>query len=254
MSTIAAMFTFSIEKWEAWAPGIHDENSWQEWASSPYCPLPVANTEALPDISFLPAMQRRRLSPLARMAFSCAWPVAQGLAPMPIVFASRHGETTRSFRLLQDLAADTPLSPTAFGLSVHNAIVGQWSIVRKETEETVALAGDEDMLEHAIQEACLLMHAGAPHVLVVVAEERPPEAYLPWIDDVPFSYAVALRLGKGADWHLKLAPAAGEPKAAIWPHTLSLLRHLASCSSSWCHSGPRRCWHWENHTAHKLAA
>ncbi|CAP44724.1 beta-ketoacyl synthase chain length factor [Bordetella petrii] len=237
------MLTFSIEKWEAWAPGLITDIHWREWACSPYCPYP-AETEELPSTHFLPAMQRRRLSPLARMVFGCAWPLAENLAPMPVVFASRHGETTRSFRLLRDLAAGEPLSPTAFGLSVHNAILGQWSIVRKETEETIALAGDTDMLEHAVQEACMLLHAGSPRVLLVVAEERPPPAYLAWIDDAPFSYVVALRLSAGNDWQLGIAPAGQAPCSSAWPHPLNLLRNLINGTPSWSHAGPTRHWQW----------
>ena len=247
------MFRFSIEKWEAWAPGLYDKNSWREWASSPYCPYP-ADTGEPPSLRFLSPMQRRRLSPLARMVFGCAWPLVENLDPMPMVFASRHGETARSFQLLHDLATETPLSPTSFGLSVHNAIVGQWSIIRKETAETIALAGDEDLLEHAIQEACLLMQAGAPHVLVVVAEERPPRDYTPWIDDVPFPYVVALRLSAGTDWQLSLSPAAGLPAQSVWAHPLSMLSQLLHGAVSWTHPGQRRDWHWYCHSPEPLPA
>ena len=238
------MFTFSIEKWQAWAPGLQDEIGWRAWAHSPYCPYPTAGTGDLPTSHFLPVMQRRRLSPLARMVFDCAWPLADGLPPMPMVFASRHGETTRGFQLLSDLAAHEPLSPTAFGLSVHNAILGMWSIVRKETQEGVALAGDADTLEHAIQEACLLMHAGAPRVLVVAAEEQPPEAYRKWIDDVPFSYAVALRLSAAPSWRLGLSTPDAAVAAPLWPHPLNLVRHLSAGTPAWTHAGAARHWHW----------
>lgn len=164
---------------------------------------------------------------------------------MPMIFASRHGETTRSFQLLRNVAAREPLSPTAFGLSVHNAIAGQWSIIRKETQETIALAGDEDMLEHALQEACLLIGAGAPQVLVVLAEELPPSDYRPWIDDVPFSYVIALRLSAGDDWCLDFRPSTAAPSVQIWPNPLNLLRHLIKETRSWTHTGPRLQWHWQ---------
>lgn len=163
---------------------------------------------------------------------------------MPMIFASRHGETTRSFQLLCDVAAHEPLSPTAFGLSVHNAIAGQWSIIRKETQETIALAGDEDMLEHAIQEACLVIAAGAPQVLIVLAEEAPPTGYKPWIDDVPFSYVVALRVSAGTDWRLDFKPSTEPPTLQIWPNPLSLLCHLTKGTRSWSHTGPRLRWQW----------
>lgn len=188
-------------------------------------------------------MQRRRLSPLARAAFECAWPVTRDHAPMPLVFASRHGETSRNFGLLQALAAGEALSPTAFGLSVHNAIAGQWSIIRRETTESVALSAEDDGLEHAFIEAGLLLAEGHDNVLVVLAEERPPAPYSPWIDDVPFSYAAAFRLRAGSDWRLEAAPRA-DPAPPPWPHALNLLRHLNLQTPGWRHASRARQWLW----------
>ncbi len=197
-------------------------------------------------------MQRRRLSPMARAVFECAWPVAAGQPPMPLVFASRHGETTRSFGLLQALAAGEPLSPTAFGLSVHNAIAGQWSIIRRETDESVALSAEEDGLELAFLEAGLLLAEGHDNVLVVLAEERPPAPYSPWIDDVPFSYAAAFRLRTGCGWRLENSadPASRPGDTAAdsappgWPNALNLLRHLALRTPRWQHANRGRHWLW----------
>lgn len=161
---------------------------------------------------------------------------------MPLVFASRHGETNRNFGLLRALAADEPLSPTAFGLSVHNSIAGLWSIIRRESAESVALSAEDDGLEHAFLEAGLLLAQGHEAVLVVLAEERPPRAYQPWIADIPFSYAAAFRLRAGAGW--RLAADRGEAGAALWPNPLNLLRHLALGSRKWRHSNQARQWVW----------
>ncbi|MDC6162434.1 beta-ketoacyl synthase chain length factor [Achromobacter xylosoxidans] len=228
---------------------MQDAGSWLHWAEHPYCPV---GEPSPPRLEFLPPMQRRRLSPMARAVFECAWPVAAGQPPMPLVFASRHGETTRSFGLLQALAAGEPLSPTAFGLSVHNAIAGQWSIIRRETDESVALSAEEDGLELAFLEAGLLLAEGHDNVLVVLAEERPPAPYSPWIDDVPFSYAAAFRLRAGFDWRLENSadPAsrpdgtAADSAAPGWPNALNLLRHLALRTPRWLHANRGRHWLW----------
>jgi hypothetical protein len=262
------MFNFAISAWRAWAPGIVDASAWQAWARTPYCP---ATPCPPPDLGFLPPLQRRRLSPLARMAVACAWPLADAPSPMPVVYASHHGETTRGYDLLHCLARDEALSPTSFSLSVHNATVGMWSILRKETVESVALSVAGDGLESAIAEACLLLAAGHPHALVVLAEEAPPAAYRPWIDDIPFPYALALRVGAGEHppagidgdallprlFHLQpRAPAAVDGPAATapaehaqagpgWPHPLSLLRHLLLDTPAWQHPGRNRDWQWQ---------
>lgn len=242
------MLTFSIAQWQGWTPGIDGSDGWLDWAEHPYCPI---GNQSVPRLDFLPAMQRRRLSPLARGVFECAWPMAEARPGMPLIYASRHGETTRNFGLLESLAADEPLSPTAFGLSVHNGIAAQWSIIRRETAESVALSAEDDGLEHAIIEAAMLLEQGHEDVLVVLAEEVPPAPYSPWTQDVPCSYAVALRLRQGAEWTLAMEsrqadPAGDTPQA--WPNPLNLLRHLLLGTTAWRHANRVRQWTW-THTA-----
>jgi len=196
---------------------------------------------------------------MAREVFACAWPLAehQSSGTMPLVFASRHGETSRSFPLLQTLAADEPLSPTSFCLSVHNAIAAQWSILRGETVESVALSAEEDGLEHAFIEAALLLVAGHKQVLVVVAEEAPPEAYTPWISDVPFSYVAAFVVCAGRDWRLTLnSPKNADPRTPTrprhrCPNPLNLVRHLLLQTPYWQHvnANTSRTWRWTQQPA-----
>lgn len=236
------MITFNIAQWRAWAPGLETVDDWQQWSRSPSI---VESGSAAPDVSFLPAMQRRRLSRLARMAFSVGWPLAEGHAQLPLVFVSRHGETPRTFDILSDLAADLPLSPTQFSLSVHNAVIGLWSILRGETSEMTALAAAGDGLEHGVIEAGALLADGAPAVLLIVTEEQPPHAYAEWVDDVPFPYAVGLLLTPGTDWQLSLSPDDENLSRAEWPHALSLLRTLLSQQTCCQHSWKNRLWSWQ---------
>ncbi len=161
---------FDIDQWQAWAPGRACQADWARWANASQWP---DDPEAQADVSFLPAMQRRRLSRLARMVFAVTQPLTEGRPPMPLVYASRHGETTRNFALLSDLANAQPLSPTQFSLSVHNAIVGLWSIFQGDPSEMTAIAAEGDGLEHAVLEAALLLNEGAPAVLLVIRLPRP---------------------------------------------------------------------------------
>jgi hypothetical protein len=237
------MFTFTLAQWNAWAPGLNQAKDWTLWANAPYCP--IGSDEArLPVLEFIPPLQRRRLSVMARAALACAWPLAEGQRAMPMVFASQHGETSRNFRLLQDLVRGEPLSPTSFSLSVHNSTAGLWSILRKETTESVALAAEHDSLEHALLEAALLLDQGAESVIVVATEETPPFDYARWIDHHSFPFALALRVTAGNEFQL----CCGEPKtpAEINPlaNPLSFLRHLLLDTPEWHHVGAQRAWHW----------
>lgn len=232
---------FRIDQWRAWAPGLDSTDDWLAWSKAPER---LSDTGTQPDVSFLPALQRRRLSRLARMVFQVAWPLAEGHTALPLVYVSRHGETPRSLSILQDLAAAEPLSPTQFSLSVHNAIIGQWSILRGDTSEMTALAGEGDGLEMAMLEAATLLADGAPAVLLVIGEEAQPDLYAPFIDDVPFPYALALLLVPGEEWNLQLRTGTG-PRAA-WPHPLSLIQALCNGCATLEHSWKERQWTWSH--------
>jgi hypothetical protein len=237
---------FNITQWRAWAPGLATSDDWRQWSLDPTVP---DDQEQAPDVSFLPAMQRRRLSRLARMAFSVGWPLAEGHAQLPLVFVSRHGETPRTFDILRDLAAEQPLSPTQFSLSVHNAVIGLWSILRGETSEMTALAAAGDGLEHGVLEAATLLEEGAAAVLLIITEESPPAAYAPWIDDVPFPYALGLLLTPGDEWQLTLSTCESKHSAnspGRWPHALNLLQALSTQQSTLQHPWKNRLWNWQH--------
>lgn len=235
------VITFDISQWRAWAPGLSTLAAWQSWANGQQ---PPGSDAAVPDVAFLPAMQRRRLSHLARMAFAVGWPLAEGHAQLPLVFVSRHGETPRTFSILSELAAGEPLSPTQFSLSVHNAVIGLWSILRGSTCEMTALAAAGDGFEQGVLEAAALLGEGAPAVLLIITEETPPPAYGPWIEDVPFAYALGLLLTPGQQWQL-LPGGAPAPQPTQLPHGLSWLKAVLSGCDSFTHTWKRRTWNWQ---------
>lgn len=237
----STVITFDISQWRAWAPGLSTHADWQLWANGHQPPRSDAQA---PDVSFLPAMQRRRLSHLARMAFAVGWPLAEGHEQLPLVFVSRHGETPRTFSILSELAARQPLSPTQFSLSVHNAVIGLWSILRGSTSEMTALAAAGDGFEQGVLEAAALLAEGAPAVLLIVTEELPPEAYSPWIDDVPFAYALGLLLTPGQQWQLAPGQALATPPVEL-PHGLSWLKAMLTGCTSFTHTWNRRTWNWQ---------
>ena len=241
------MIELVVERWRAWAPGIEEPRDWAAWSAAPRM---LDDLGEQPACDFVAPMQRRRLSRLARIVMHTAWPLCADDEQLPFVYASRHGETTRTFAMLDDVGREAPLSPTQFGLSVHNAIAGQWSILRDQRGESVAIAGEADTFEHAIVEAAALLGDGAGAVIVVIAEERPAAAYDGWIDDVPFSYAVALRVSRadgaavGPRWRLSLRGNTESASSVTGPHALHFVRalhHGATLDHPW----KTRRWTWQ---------
>jgi hypothetical protein len=224
----------------------------------------------VPALVELPAMARRRLSPLGRMAVQAAWwcqdaPVegaSQALEPAhrdatyPVVFASRHGDTQRTLELQDALAAGQAMSPTAFGLSVHNAISAQYSIARGDRGNYIAVAAGAASAAAGLLEATSLLADGAPEVLLVCHEEGVPLPYDRYVDRAEstgpaMAWAWAWRLGVAstapagaARFTLSLAPAddpgqqppSPDPRSApcaVLPFGLDLLRYALTDEACW---------------------
>ena len=47
------MINFNIAQWRAWAPGLDSVDAWRDWCQAPTL---LAQSDAAPDVSFLPAM------------------------------------------------------------------------------------------------------------------------------------------------------------------------------------------------------
>jgi hypothetical protein len=241
------MMGFSVQRWAAWAPGLVTPASWETWLATPH-PLPAEGTPAL---AAMPAMMRRRVDRLGRIALQAAYDAHVDAPDAPVIFASRYGDLGRSVELLTQLARSEPLSPTSFSLSVHNAIGALYSIARGDTSAYGAIAAGEETVEAAFTEACGLLSDGVPRVMVVVYDEPVPTPWEHFSRDVAFPHAWAclLSASTSADAiHLDCADApATSPEAADLPADLRALRFLVSGASRWEHAAGGRRWRWSRH-------
>ena len=73
-----------------------------------------------PDVSFVPPLERRRLTGVERAALGVAWRVRPA-DEVPVVFASRWGEIGVTAKLMRQFHAEDEMSPAGFSASVHNA-------------------------------------------------------------------------------------------------------------------------------------
>lgn len=210
---------FAIDRWHAWAPGANAREDWNTWLNGTL----DAPADAAPDVGFLPALLRRRLDRMGRMALATAWPCVEHLdGQVELVFGSRHGSLARLTGLLDAVGHGQPLSPTPFSLSVHNTTVGLLSIARHNHHRATAISAGEDTLAMTLLDGATVVAADRRPVLVTYAEDRPPEVYadlLPTPRAHPF--AVSLLLVPAGDGGCTLvadtAPehVAAEPEMAL---------------------------------------
>ena len=197
----------NIESWSAWSGEAKNKNAWRAF----FVENRILGEGLTPDlaaekadVAFLPAMQRRRLSPLARAALHVINDCCDDASKYPSIFCSIHGEIKRTHSLVEAIAVGEEVSPMAFSLSVHNAISGQFSIIFNNQQSTVATSPANSGYLSAFADARGLLNEGADKVILVFYEEDLPAFYHDFLDarsriPGPIALAVMVSLAKEVD-------------------------------------------------------
>ncbi|MBS1228768.1 MAG: hypothetical protein H6R17_2045 [Proteobacteria bacterium] len=177
------------------------------------------------------------------MALKVAHDCAHDIADVRIVYASRHGELTRTTAMLGDLAQDQELSPTAFSLSVLNASTGLFSILQNNTAPSTAISACAASFGYGLLEACQQL-ADQPEqpVLLVYADEPPPDVYGEVELSQPPAHAVALLLQSNAPRQITCRVSADEAPASVEAQSSAFIRCLEAGEASWRGEGQRWTW------------
>lgn len=233
-----------IASWAAWAPGLEDPEAWARWAEAPE-PL---GREGLPDARFLPAMLRRRCTPLSKIvlrAATDACPEGTGDA-VRTVFSSRHGSINESVGLLENVARGEKVSPAKFSHTVHNAQAGLYSIAAGNRCASSSLSAREDSFGAGLIEAMthLEREPGCP-VLFVTGDVPLDPVFAAMIDEPACAYAVALLLTTREDdpgFETRIEAARGDEAALAWPAAAEFLRQWILGAEAFALETPRLRW------------
>lgn len=234
-----------VESTAAWAPGIETRERLHRWITSPQ---PLASA-GYPEARFLPAMLRRRCTPLTRIMLTVAYDCcpAERLAEVRTVFASRHGSINESIGLLTAIADEGRVSAATFSHTVHNAQAGLFSIAAGNRQASSSLAGQEDSFAAGYLESLTLLQRSPQSSVLLVAGDVPlAETFAPLIDEPPASWGVGLLLsareGAGPRVSIAVAPGEDRPPTLRWPAAFEFLRWLHGHSPQLKLATPRRVW------------
>lgn len=230
--------SFAVSAWAAWAPGLQTQQEWLQWAVCSV--LPVG--DGAPAVAAMPPMQRRRLLRLGKMALENLYALAgEASDEVPIVFASRNGETHRSLQLLRELYEQGGVSPQSFSLSVHNAIAGLFTIANSLHGNVVAVSGGRHTAQAGLVEAVALLAEGAPAVLLLVCDEPLPDVFQQYADEPQCAYAYGVILKPGTDFGFDISTE-GHADADL-PEALSMFRFMINPAlPAWCPTGIAASW------------
>jgi hypothetical protein len=235
-----------VRRWFAWAPGIETAERWSAWAAAPRALEPLGHPEA----RFLPAMLRRRCTPLTRIMLTAAFGCCgeESLAAVRTVFASRHGSINESIGLLESIAVNGRVSAATFSHTVHNAQAGLFSIAAGNRNASSSIAAQEDTFAAAFLEALTFLERDPKQpVLLVMGDVPLAETFAPLIDEPASSYGVALLLtaaggGEGVSLRLGRRSDAADRRKTSWPDAIEFLRWHLSSEPDLNLTTPRRCW------------
>ena len=238
--------SFSISAHCAWAPGVETPDAWHAWAEAPI----NINGESEPSVRAMPPMLRRRAGFLGKMALEVAYKCLDGRTGVPTVFCSRHGDVLRAVSLLTELAQAAPLSPTGFGLAVHNAHAGLFSIARADQADHLALAAGSSTTEHGVIEACGLLADGAPEVLLVVSDNSLPLIFEKFADCIeqPHAWACLIRLADVESINLSwsMATINSQVNQKSFPGSLEVLKFFLKKEKTLQRIADGRVWTWSH--------
>jgi Beta-ketoacyl synthase, N-terminal domain len=180
-----------VEKWSFWSPESPDPAGWAKYWQN-------ADAKRLagdPDVAAIPAMQRRRMSRLSRMALAAALDVIPGETIDYSIFCSQHGEIVRTSALLLSMTQGIELSPTAFAQSVHNTASGLFTVIAKSKAPSSSIASGANTFAYGWMDAqAYLARNPNDRVLLVDFDEVIPDEYQTYSDQLISDHALGLVL------------------------------------------------------------
>lgn len=191
---------FNIDNWLALSPGILTRDEWHYWSNN-HQQWPI---ELMPVVaSLIKPMMRRRMSSLSKLALQAALQISVDQPIDYIVFSSRHGELTRTVKLIEEIMAGDDASPMAFSQSVHNTAAGLFTISTNRAIPVTSLAAVESTLHHALIEASIYLQENPMHhVLLVDFDEPLPTPYKQYENKIYQGVAFAALLSAGEQYQL----------------------------------------------------
>jgi hypothetical protein len=232
--------SFNIDAWTANSLGLSQPDEWKKWAASGNWPQ-----DGNINVADVPAMMRRRMSPLSKLAVQTAIELLKQHQVDYCVFSSRHGELHRSMALVADIINGEEASPMAFSQSVHNTAAGLATIATKQAIPLSSIAASENTFQSAVLEAWLfLVDNPEKKVLLVDFDEPLPESYSEFEHQKYPGFGVGLVLSNGHDFTLKNSTES-EVQNMLLPQGLFFLQQYLANENQWIIRAQQQIWEWQ---------
>lgn len=232
---------FNIDNWLALSPGLLSLEEWFNWSNNnqkwPIDPKPVV-------ADLIKPMMRRRMSSLSKLALQTALQISKGQSIDYIVFSSRHGELTRTVKLIEEIMVGGDASPIAFSQSVHNTAAGLFTISTNRATPVTSLAAVESTLHHALIEVFIYLQENPTHhVLLVDFDEPLPVPYQQYEKQNYQGVAFAALLSAGKQYQLSWEKSSSPAEVQL-PQSFAVIDYLLNNKKQKTIIDSRLQWSW----------
>lgn len=232
--------SFNIDAWLAHSSGLSHPEEWQQWSRTLQWPI-----DGKAQVSAIPPMMRRRMSSLSKLAVQTSIELLEQHDVDYLVFASRHGELTRSAKLIEEITSGEEASPMAFSQSVHNTAAGLATIATKKPIPLTSIAAGDNTFQSALIEAWVYLNTHPNRKVMVIDFDEPlPDVYGQYEDQQFQGYALGLILSAGNTLAISNQHTASTTASPL-PQGLDFVRHYLSNASTWQISSHKQTWVWQ---------
>lgn len=153
-------------------------------------------SEENPDLSFLPVMARRKLTVLDKCALNVMNKAYESckIKEMHLVFSSQYGELDRLDKIIAQYREDKEVSPSVFSSSVHNSVVGQFSLLKKINKSYNSLAADKNTFSAGFLDAVMCAEEYENVLFCYADSYKQPEAFSCIVSKKPLDNSVEIEL------------------------------------------------------------
>lgn len=211
--------SFKITSWHAWSPAIQTKEAWENWAKNPFTPT----GDNSPPVEGMQPIHRRRLNQIGKLALEPAYKLP--FSEAPIIFSAQYGDLNRCYELLKELTETGAISPQAFGLSVHNAIPGLYTIDKKIHSNVTAIASKDGVIS-ALIEALGLFSQNETSVRIIVVHNPIHQEYKKYCNFVDESYGFAIDIEPNGNIKLGFSTSSQEQKQESLSSNLNVFKFL----------------------------
>lgn len=236
-----SILNFNLSALKAYSAAFVSKTDWLNWAMQSDLSLPQINTFKATKI---PMLQARRMTLADKMAIQLAMELIESHTDVDaIVFASRHGQLERTYKLLRHFFDTGSMSPTDFATAVHNATAGQFSILSKNTAPISSIAAEEQTFCAGLLEALITLQTDKNKVLFVMFDGTIPDYYRPYLNHCELTepYALGMVLEKGHEWQLSWESATHK-KEKYFPDGLVFLHNFYQKQPHFCIESNTQKW------------